>query len=283
MKITAVITSRNDNYGGNLINRAILSLQNFIKRYDEVIYVDWNSNNNSLLDELKFNLNFRNNLKHIKVTDTDIKILNKDLLSIPIVDVLGRNIGIRRASSDFIVSTNIDIITTKPCLNILDKNTLYTAARRNVSINVYNHMVNYPIILGDQLLLNPDKFECFQDTLDKDGNPIWDKDDRWSLVVSCGDYQLAHRDLWYKIKGFEEDMIYRAFADSNIMKKGFIYGSISKLILPVFHLEHSYDHPDNSNKVSTLNPKDKFIKDFTETTNKDTWGFSDYNFLTEIL
>ena len=43
MKTTAVIVSRNDNYGGNLIERSTYCINSSIETYDEVIYVDWNS------------------------------------------------------------------------------------------------------------------------------------------------------------------------------------------------------------------------------------------------
>ena len=69
-----------------------------------------------------------------------------------------------------------------------------------------------------------------------DANRKEDIGDPWSLVICCGDYQVAHRDLWHKMRGFEESMIYRNFADTNLMKKGSIYGKISKLKLPIFHL-----------------------------------------------
>ena len=43
MKISAVIVSRNDGYGGHLNERATYCFNSAIDTYDEVIYVDWNS------------------------------------------------------------------------------------------------------------------------------------------------------------------------------------------------------------------------------------------------
>lgn len=53
MKITAVIVSRNDNYGGHLNERATYALNSAINTYDEVIYVDWNSPTHSLLWDIE--------------------------------------------------------------------------------------------------------------------------------------------------------------------------------------------------------------------------------------
>ena len=53
MKISAVIVSRNDNYGGYLNERASYCIQSSIDTYDEVIYVGWNSPTHSLLYDIK--------------------------------------------------------------------------------------------------------------------------------------------------------------------------------------------------------------------------------------
>jgi hypothetical protein len=48
--------------------------------------------------------------------------------------------------------------------------------------------------------------------------------DKWSIINCCGDFQLAHRDLWNKIKGFEEKMTYACFQDTNVQKKATLEG-----------------------------------------------------------
>ena len=265
MKIAAVITSRNDNYGGHLPHRARLALTNFIERYDEVVYVDWNSTGRSLLDEIRDHLPKNKKLKHIVLSPDDVGNINSLYKEIQIVEVVGRNIGIRIAESDFIVSTNIDIIADRPDTTSLDTNTLYTVPRRDVAVEEFLHVDN-AVHFGNNLISNYTKY-----IPKPDANRPEDHGDPWSLVVCCGDYQLAHRSLWYKMRGFEESMLYRNFADSNLMKKGSIYGNISKLDLPIFHLNHS-GHGDGTGGVAISNNKDQYIKDFTATTNSDNWG-----------
>ncbi len=63
MSISAVVTAKNDGYGGNLNFRAELALNQMIRVFDEVIYVDWCSNEKSLVEELS--LKTRGNLRHI--------------------------------------------------------------------------------------------------------------------------------------------------------------------------------------------------------------------------
>ena len=45
MKKTAILTSKNDNYGENLHHRATMCLTSLIEHHDEVIFVDWKTKN----------------------------------------------------------------------------------------------------------------------------------------------------------------------------------------------------------------------------------------------
>ena len=103
MKISAVIVSRNDNYGGYLNERATYCLNSAIETFDEVIYVDWNSESHSLLYDIKDNL----------ITEIAKILTNNDPDAQVCCEVLGRNIGLRRATGDWLVSTNIDVIAPK--------------------------------------------------------------------------------------------------------------------------------------------------------------------------
>ena len=154
--------------------------------------------------------------------------------------------------------------------------TLYTVPRRDVQINEFINIEN-PIEYGDYLISNSSNY-----SEKPDANRPEDAGDPWSLVICCGDYQLAHRNLWYKMKGFEESMIYRNFADTNLMKKGHMYGNISKLKLSVFHLNHS-GHGDGTGGVSISNEKNKYVQNFITTENKEDWGFVNYKFKIEKI
>ena len=93
MKISAVIISRNDNYGGHLNERAIYAINSAINTYDEVFYIDWNSETHSLLYDIKDNLQLKGNLKHIVITPEVASILtNNDPQAQKCCEVLARNI-----------------------------------------------------------------------------------------------------------------------------------------------------------------------------------------------
>jgi hypothetical protein len=275
MKTSIVVTSKNDNYGGHLSLRASYALSTMINNYDEVVYVDWCSDNDiSLIETL--NIPKVKKLKHIKVLKSDVEKINPLLLEIPMIEVLGRNIGVRRSTGDWIVSSNIDIMPDSVNVLNLDMNKVYAVSRRNVPIDVtLTNKFKFFNYLKDNKYL-------YQKAPQIAG--VWGgRADPWSLTVCCGDFQLAHRDLWFKMKGFEEAMIYRDCADTNLMKKSLIYGSHPELLdLDIFHLDHD-GHFLSVGGKSIKNSWDKFVKDFTETNNSDDWGFANYSFIEEII
>lgn len=276
MSASIVVTSRNDGYGGNLELRASHALNTMIENYDEVIYVDWNSpNDDSLINHLS--LNTKGNLRHIQIKKSDVENINPSLLELPIVEVLGRNIGIRRAKSDWIVSSNIDIMPDKLNTSSLDEDVFYAVSRKNIPVSFFQSVDKD---FFSYCKKNNNKFE----SAPRIETSYWaGRYDPWSLTVCCGDFQVAHKNLWYKMKGFEESLIYRDCADSNIMKKGTIYGKGSSLIeMDVFHLDHD-GHSLNVGGKSLKNEWEPSVANFEETTNREDWGLINFNFSEEII
>jgi len=277
LSISVVVTAKNDGYGGNLNFRAKLALNQMIRVFDEVIYVDWCSPEKSLLEEL--DLNFQKNLKHIRVLKEDIEKLNPNLLQVPMVEVLGRNIGIRRASGNFVLSTNIDIIISKIHERFLADNLVYVSARRDVArqLPVDFLKVHDEKFFIDFLIMHKNYFK--QSTRIENFNSV----DKWSIIENCGDFQLASKSLWNSIRGFEESMIYRLYADSNLIKKAQLNNFESYLVdIDLFHIDHDRP-PLMVNNTPKHNDYYKDLLNFTHTSNSENWGFADYSFFEEIL
>jgi len=281
MKISAVIVSRNDNYGGHLNERATYCLNSAIETYDEVFYIDWNSSTHSLLYDVKDNLITKGNLKHIVITPEVAKTLtNNDPHAQICCEVLARNIGLRRAMGDWVVSTNIDIIAPKreeleSTLNNLNKDTFYTISRRHtdwdqikkfhggeIKFNEWNS-------LRDYLIENSEERYFDEKTVSGDD---------YSVINCCGDFQIAPRHVWDEIRGMEEDLIYSLYADTNVQKKAVMHGfELKALYNPaLFHIEHGKGGGgflDGINK-KTNDPHRAIVNQF-KTYNSDTWGFND--------
>jgi hypothetical protein len=288
MKITAVIVTRNDNYGGNLNERATYCINSMINSFDEVILVDWNSDTNALLYDIQNNIEFKGNLKHIVITPEIANILvGGDPDAQKCCEALARNIGIRRATGDYIISTNIDIIAPlrNNWLGFLDKETFCTISRREVEkewfADFYNtNQGNHKWIwrdLREQLIKTsqPRHFE------EKTTNG-----DDYSIINCCGDFQVAHRDIWNEIRGFEEDLIYSLYTDTNVQKKAVMHGFGLKAIYEpaLFHINHGRGgggYLDGVNK--RVNDVNRAIINQNKTQNGDDWGFNNIEIEYELL
>jgi hypothetical protein len=125
--------------------------------------------------------------------------------------------------------------------------------------------------------------------LDEEGNPIWDENDLWSVVVCCGDFQLAHKSVWEKIRGFEErdtegEPTGRAYLDTNIMKKAKLSGfGIDKVDIDIFHLNHNTPKYINTENTTKRNSQKEFVQDFETTSNDESWGHINHTFSEEII
>ena len=230
MKKTVILTSRNDNYGGNLHKRTTMALTSLIEHHDEVIFVDWKTNNGEgVISNIKHNLPNTGKLKYIQVPKELLKEKYLHIADYTIIESIGRNIGIRRATNDYIISTNIDIVTTPLDDSILNENTFYTVPRRDVDESFHLSFNDYQS-LYNSLWENRDEYRA-KELFETDN-------DKWSLINCCGDYQIGHKNVWNQMKGFEESVLFGCGIDTNVMKKASFYSDIKVLDHYVFHLNH---------------------------------------------
>jgi hypothetical protein len=291
MKLSAVVVTRNDNYGGDLNDRATYCLNSLIDTFDEVILIDWNSpNNRPLLWDIDKNIKFRGNLKHIVITPEVASMLtNEDPHAQVCCETLGRNIGIRRATGDYIVSTNIDVIAPrrdqleKTINNDLNTNTFYIISRRHIEWKDIEEFHGGERKYGDWEELRNHLIENSEER--KYEEKVVDGDD-YSIVNCCGDFQLAHRDIWDEIRGFEEELIYVLYSDTNVQKKAVKHGFELKAIYSpaLFHIYHGKGGGgflDGINRKT--NDPYRAIMGQEKTENADTWGFEPIEMEYELL
>lgn len=276
MKLTAIICSRNDNYGGNLIERSTFCLNSMVDTFDEVWYIDWNSEKQSLIYEIWPNLLKTGKLKHVVIPPDVAQIMtNYDPHAQKCCEVLARNIGLRRADGDWLISTNIDIIAPKrdvlnEKISHLNDKTFYTVSRRSVLVEEilpigYKNIQQVRNFVYDA---HPDERHLLEKT---------QHGDDYSIINCCGDFQMASKNIWETVRGFEEYLIYPLYADTNIQKKAVMHGfGLEALFdIPFYHIHH----PVNAGGFGTVNKKGndgyRAIIAAGKTENSDTWGFSD--------
>lgn len=280
MKLGVVVIGRNDGYKD--IERGVIHFKSLLETFDEITYVDWNSPTGSYFWELRDQLPKTGKIKHIIIPKEAIEqIPGAQLCN----ESLSRNIGIRRSEADWIVSTNLDIIAPTRfdllnTINQLDPNGFYTISRREAPKELI-----YTGNLREKLADIPERRFMAKVT----------PTDHYSLINCCGDFQLAHRNVWNKIKGFEESMIYACFIDSNIQKKAVLNGCPLKALFEpgVYHMEHgSYYTKEDGTRSSdkgkyegdnkAYNSAWDYVEIFEKSTNDDNWGWNDVEIEHEI-
>jgi hypothetical protein len=276
MRSSVVILTKNDDYGGNLFHRATMCINSLVENFDEVIVVDWKTqNNNSLISNIINKIPHEGKIKSIEVDKLLLQEKYPHLYQYKILDSIGRNIGIRRSTGDWIISTNIDIVTTPIDLSKLKTNTFYTSSRRDVAEHIHLNFENYES-LKKFLWEKRDSFV--------DKPLIHNSSDRWSLVVCCGDFQAGTRDTWFRTKGFEESILHGCGIDSNIMKKASKVGSIEFIPYYHFHLNHNKHGILDAEEIQPpMSDQQEIIQNFEHTTNTENWGMFDEDFKIMVI
>jgi hypothetical protein len=272
MQVSAVIITRNDNFGGNMVEMGTACLQTMSKTFDEVILIDFGSIeplypifNNTIEDK-------KGNIRVIHVPHDWITSIVHDTTTM--ADVIGRNIGIRRASYDIILSSNIDIIPAPKDefdLNTFDENVFYTSGK---------YMIEQPMIVefnSKGISWHEIQQHLFDTRSSYYRQPIFNGDP-WSKMSGCGDFQMGHRNIWFhqEVRGFEESLIYKDYVDTNLHKKIIENAHKEVRVASDFHVFHQ-SHPNNRGKVK-INNINVAAWNFTNTTNTENWGYPEETF-----
>ena len=291
MKIASVVVNRNDGYKD--FERGLIHFKSMIRAFDEVNYVDWNSPSGSFLWEIEDKLPKKGKIKHYCIPSNVVSQIIFDANAQKCNESLSRNIAIRRSDADWIVSTNLDVIPPtkqelKRLIKKLNKNTFYTISRREAPKDIiYSSKTENR--LREKLANIPARHFPAKVT----------PNDNYSLINCCGDFQIAHRDVWNKIKGFEEEMIYACFVDSNIQKKAVLNGyNLEVLYEPaLYHMEHGayFTKADGTRvqdeentgaykgETNAYNDAFKWVENFQSTRNMDNWGLKNVDIEVETI
>ena len=296
-KTGVCIVSRNDGYGGYLEERAVININSALECFDHVYYVDWNSTTElTLLQKIKDYISNYDKVKQFKVTPKVANFLTKNQPAQKCCEVLARNIGIRRMCDDgidYIVSSNIDIINPKKksldhfIEKYMSDNLFCTVSRRDVNFhwssedwseNITN-FYNKTVI--DNLRNNYYRYPCMPP----------DREHYHAALISyCGDFQVAHRNVWSKIKGFEESLLKRGYTDVNVQLKAY-HAGVPLFVyyhLPVFHINHDLGGYKGNldNKVLDKRSDEQYrhhvCTQLKLTSNSNNWGFPDLESIIEI-
>ena len=291
MKIASVVVNRNDGYKD--FERGLIHFKSMVRAFDEVNYVDWNSPNGSFIWEIEDKLPKKGKVKHYCIPSNVVNQIIFDANAQKCNESLSRNIAIRRSDADWIVSTNLDVIPPtkgelKKLIKKLNKNTFYTISRREAPKDVIYNSKNLKEIRKSLSNIPARHFPAKVTP-----------NDNYSLINCCGDFQIAHRDVWNKIKGFEEEMIYACFVDTNVQKKAVLNDYNLKVLYEpaLYHMEHGayFTKADGTRvqdeentgaykgETNAYNDAFKWVENFQSTKNMDNWGLRDVDIEVETI
>lgn len=171
--LSVVVVSRNDDHGGNPLQRTQLCINSFYEqcnRYElsaELIVIDWNPpSDRPGLGEVIHWPEDRRFIKSRVITvppEFHRSLAHSD--NLPLFQMIGKNVGIRRARGEYVLATNIDILFSEELMEYLSKKPLqhghsYRVDRFDVDSDVMkkplidvmkytnDHVIRYNIKLG---------------------------------------------------------------------------------------------------------------------------------------
>tara|TARA_R110000787_G_scaffold77563_4_gene170346 strand:- start:1483 stop:2358 length:876 start_codon:yes stop_codon:yes gene_type:complete len=291
MKIASVTVNRNDGYKD--FKRGLIHFKSMVETFDEVNYVDWNSPDGSFMWEIEDKLPKKGKIKHYCISSQIVNQIIFDANAQKCNEAISRNIAIRRSNADWIISTNIDVIPPtrkeiKALIKGLNRNTFYTISRREAPKEIVKN--NKSIKNLREALINvPARHFPARVT----------PNDEYSLINCCGDFQIAHKSVWERVQGFEEEMIYACFVDTNIQKKAILNGfKLEVKYEPaIYHMEHgAYFTKEDGTRVQDENNEGSYkgdtnayndaytwVENFIKSKNSKNWGLSNIMIEHEII
>lgn len=116
--LSIVAAARNDNHGGNMLRRMQIFINGVItqaRRYQvpiELIIVEWNppADKPKLSEALSWNIGDSPCVVRIIEVPDELHMQLRHSASLPLFQMIAKNVGIRRATGEFVLATNIDLL-----------------------------------------------------------------------------------------------------------------------------------------------------------------------------
>lgn len=228
--LSVVVVGRNDDYGVNFLERLntfICSLDWQVRNYPnliELIVVEWNpqSDRAPLKDVL------------VKTNNLDIKIITvpPEVHSTighpsPVLEFYGKNVGIRRARGEFVLTTNPDILFSNELIEWLSTRKLRTGCYYRTDRHDFHGDGITQVSIGELIpfalsktfvshivgAAESEDIPVVQPVELKD-LPSTPPDSRGIHTNGCGDFILASKEVFFTVRGLFENPDVRYHMDS---------------------------------------------------------------------
>ena len=261
-KLSIVSATRNDNHGGDMNKRMQLFIDGLFEQCEkykfpvEIILVDWNPPEGAapLSQAISWDKQGRHSIVRIIEVPNEIHRKYNHAEKLPLFQMLGKNVGIRRASADFILATNVDIIFSDEIIEYLagtdlEQNKIYRANRididNQVSVEADNdqklryckdNIIRIPTKYYNESLLTNKKYYLYEpEVID-----ICERHNFDCLLYTnaCGDFQLLSKENWHDLHGYPEFNMYSMHLDSVLAFMAYHSSIKEETIGDIYHMEH---------------------------------------------
>jgi hypothetical protein len=217
--IAAVVVGRNDDYMSDFVERLHATLEwNVRYLVNEVVFVEWNPPGDRDLLAYDLTRKFKCLRAYVVPAEFHERICENE--NIKLLEYHAKNVGIRRAQSAWIMTTNADaavgLDSVKNLLNAdLDPEVVWTAERFDIP---WREDQQTTIGLLDSLRFR---------------RPIPYND------LGTGEFCLAAKELWHRVRGYDEQMLrHRIGCDRRGTAQMRVHGAKLRRVGTVLHLTH---------------------------------------------
>lgn len=254
--LTSIMTSRNDNYGGDALRRMQISIDARLRQLEkyklesEFLLVEWNPPPGK--PPLKDVIVWPERLDYctIRIISVPKEIHDRyeysEMIAINVIVAL--NSGIRRARGQFVLPGNIDLLYSDEVMRFfadrqLQENERYRIDRMDVDKNVINCAS-----LAEQL-----EYARKHIIMVFGHPPPQQKPQQLPLLHTnaSGDFQLMSRENWHRLCGYRESDIISSYADGLMCYASYAAG-IREVILEepmrLYHIDHGNKFNDRPQK-----------------------------------
>lgn len=304
--ISFVIAARNDNYGGNFLER----LDNFVRSLAplyaefgvpiEIVVVEWNPPKNAprLSEAIHWPNDVRCKVRIVEVpTKLHGQIPNSDKM--PIFEYIAKNVGIRRAEGKYVLATNPDLIYSRQLIQWLSKkklcpNNFYRIDRFDFNGPVPhdlspNNIEKFCLRKSFRKMTIEGELPLSQGDRGKDLNGIISTDQSVIHTDAAGDFFLMAAKHWKKLRGYPQlntayyiDGYMCYIAASSGRRQEILAGS-----LRIYHQEHnrsSHQSRPKTNYQEYLKVCQKMVADHRPwLVNTNDWGLDKYKLKETVI
>ena len=299
--LSIVMTGRNDDHCSGFVER----MQNSINMYGyfadlfkfsfEIIIVEWNPPISHPLQKALVNPSSFLTIKIITVPKNVHNQIEPTKFDAPGADNMdfflgiAQNVGVRRASGPFIMTTNADIIPSEDLINFLSKQKL--SSKIFYRLYRYDMETTVPEMLGPCQAILVYKREA-KLRGNKVSNGVIHK-------KAAGDFILAHFDIFNSVRGFPEIRCDGLKIDGEILDNMSEFASqiILKSPIKIFHQYHYSRYIKKYHRAKTVRlfgQQQRLFKQIDDRTrlctdsmimvlNRLSWGLANFDLKEEIL